>query len=48
MNIIKNNTITLLGYIKNISKKLCYTSHHISTYGGNVAFWDFLHLIDQI
>ena len=20
------------------------TSHHISTYGGNVAFWDFLHL----
>ena len=29
---------------KKKDKQIHYTSHHISTYGGNVAFWDFLHL----
>ena len=28
-------------------KQLLYKTSHNSKYGGNVAFWDFLHLQDK-
>ena len=33
---------------KNKHKQIFYTSHHIATYGGNVAFWDYMHLSEKI